>query len=86
MLVSNNSPLSTLGRTTVTFTGAALFAAVLFVVSWYYEIAALPDTVSLTDVTMIYAIAAMAISQIMFGAVSIGIALTSLHVNTHHFM
>jgi drug/metabolite transporter (DMT)-like permease len=81
--------LSTLGRTTVTFTGAALFAAVLFIFCWYYEIAALPDTVSLTDVSnlAIYAIAAMAISQIMFlGAVSkIGIALTSLHVNIAPF-
>ena len=81
--------LSTLGRTTVTFTGAALFAAVLFIVCWYYDIAALPNTVSLTDLgnLAIYAIVAMAISQIMFlGAVSkIGIALTSLHVNIAPF-
>ena len=80
---------SRLGRTTVKFTGAALFAAVLLIVCWYYDIAALPSTVSLKDLgnLAIYAIAAMAISQIMFlGAVSkIGIALTSLHVNIAPF-
>jgi len=81
--------LSTMGRTTVTFSGAALFAGVLFVCCAYYDVAALPNTLSFAEVgyLVIYAIAAMAISQIMFlGAVSkIGIALTSLHINIAPF-
>ena len=81
--------LTTLGRTTITFTGAAMFSAVMFIACWYSDIAALPATFSISDASnlAIYAIAAMAISQIMFlGAVSkIGIALTSLHVNVAPF-
>ena len=81
--------LSTLGRTTITFTGAVLFAALMFILCWYFGTAALPNAVSIADVSnlAIYAIAAMAISQIMFlGAVSkIGIALTSLHINITPF-
>lgn len=81
--------LSTLGRTTVTFTGAAIFAAGLFAICWFFGVASLPKSLSWSNAAnlLIYSIAAMAISQIMFlGAVAkIGIALTSLHINIAPF-
>lgn len=81
--------ISTLGRTTITFIGATLFAGALFIICAIFGDVRIPQKISSVDLghLLVYSIAAMAVSQVLFlSAVSrIGIALTSLHINIAPF-
>ncbi len=81
--------LSALGRSTITFAGAGVFTAAIFgVLSWYGEVG-LPKVITPREwgLLAIYAVAAMALSQILFIAsvARLGIALSSFHINIAPF-
>ncbi|MEX0282931.1 MAG: DMT family transporter [Arenibacterium sp.] len=77
--------LTPTGRSTVTFVGAALITFAVFFGAWSMGWAAFPIVTDPNQIGLlgIYAIAAMALSQILFIASvgKLGIALTSLHLN-----
>jgi len=81
--------LSPVGRSTITFAGAAVFTWVCFAVTWALGAAHLPREVDAQQLGMlaIYSVAAMALSQILFIASvgRLGIALSSFHVNIAPF-
>ena len=81
--------MSPIGRSTITFSGAALVTGVLFGGLWAVGTVEAPRITSANQIGLlaIYAIAAMALSQILFIASvgKIGIALTSFHLNIAPF-
>ena len=81
--------LSPVGRSALTFVGAALLTIVIFAVGWDLGWFALPTTVTGNQMGLlaIYSVAAMALSQILFIAsvARLGIALTSFHINIAPF-
>lgn len=81
--------MSAVGRSTITFFGAGVFSVLMFsAMSWAGEVR-LPAVITSAEwgLLAIYAVAAMALSQILFIASvgRLGIALTSLHVNIAPF-
>lgn len=81
--------LSPVGRSAITFVGAALFTFVILGIgSWLNEVE-LPSSISARQVLLlaVYSIAAMALAQILFlsSVGRIGIALTSFHINAAPF-
>ena len=81
--------LTPLGRSTITFIGAALFTVVVFVAAWTLGVTALPDSIDGRQLGLlaVYSVAAMALAQILFIASvgRLGVALTSFHVNIAPF-
>lgn len=93
--------LSALGRSAITFVGAAVFTAMVFALAWGlgWELGwgltgAQTETARLLGISAqdwgllaIYSLAAMALSQILFMASvgRLGIALTSFHINIAPF-
>lgn len=77
--------LTALGRSAITFVGAAVFTLVMFICAVWMNWAALPQRISAGQFGLlaVYAVAAMALSQILFIASvgRIGIALSSFHMN-----
>lgn len=81
--------LSPVGRSTITFVGAALLTFVIFAVSKMAGYVEFPTDIDARQVGLlvIYAVAAMALSQILFIAAvgKLGIAITSFHSNIAPF-
>ena len=81
--------LSPIGRSTITFVGAAMFTAVVFSVGIHMQAFELPSAISSRQwgLLAIYSVAAMALSQILFIASvgKLGIALSSFHINIAPF-
>ena len=81
--------LSPIGRSTITFAGAGVFVAIMLGGSLAFDLVPWPDSITATHLghLAIYALAAMALSQILFIASvgRIGIALTAFHVNIAPF-
>lgn len=81
--------LSALGRSAITFVGAAVFTGVIFAVGAATQNVSFPHSITAQEFAMlvVYAVAAMALSQILFiASVSkIGIALSSFHMNIAPF-
>lgn len=81
--------LSPIGRSTITFAGASVFVAIMLSTSLIFNLVPWPDTITLPQLghLAIYAVAAMALSQILFIASvgRIGIALTAFHLNISPF-
>ncbi len=81
--------LSPTGRSTITFIGAALITFLVFFASWSMGWVAFPVVSDPNQIGLlaIYAVAAMALSQILFIASvgKLGIALTSFHLNIAPF-
>lgn len=81
--------LSPVGRSTITFSGAAIFTWVVFCIASLFGVAELPSAIDTQQFGLlaIYSLAAMALSQILFIASvgRLGIALTSFHVNIAPF-
>jgi len=81
--------LSPVGRSAVTFCGAAVFTIGMFAVAWVWGGVALPRSITAEQLGLlsIYAVAAMALSQILFMAsvARLGIALSSFHINIAPF-
>lgn len=81
--------LSPVGRSAITFVGAALFTTVVFGAAAIAGIAALPTSVTAEQMGLLslYAVAAMALSQILFIAsvARLGVALSSFHINVAPF-
>lgn len=87
--ISKLPDISTLARTTITFSGAFLFCGIVFVIFWLLTGVTFPAEISRADTAnlLLYSIFAMAISQVFFlsSVARIGIALTSLHMNIAPF-
>jgi drug/metabolite transporter (DMT)-like permease len=87
--ISKLPELSTLARTTITFSGAFLFSGILLVIFWFVTGVSFPKIISAHDTgnLLVYSILAMAISQLFFlsSVARIGIALTSIHMNIAPF-
>ncbi|MEM8730679.1 MAG: DMT family transporter [Pseudomonadota bacterium] len=81
--------LSPVGRSTITFCGAAVFTGLVFTVMWAVGMAEMPRQITSQQIGLlaIYAVAAMALSQILFIASvgRLGIALSSFHINIAPF-
>ena len=81
--------LSPIGRSTITFSGALVLTWVIFLALWTSGHIELPMITHKGQIGMlvIYAVAAMALSQILFIASvgRLGIALTSFHINIAPF-
>ncbi|WP_299729546.1 DMT family transporter [uncultured Tateyamaria sp.] len=81
--------LTPIGRSAITFVGAALFTALIFGVAAITGDVALPSSIDTRQLGLlaVYSVAAMALSQILFIASveRLGVALTSFHVNIAPF-
>lgn len=78
--------LSAVGRSTITFCGAGLFAGIALAATYLFGLDVMPSaSISLSQIgyLSIYAVAAMALSQILFisSVGKIGVALTTFHIN-----
>ena len=87
--VTRLSEQSSIARSSITFTGAALFTTISFVVLFTLGLIEIPDQVTRDQLfnLIIYSVIAMAVSQIFFLAAidKVGIAVTSLHLNFSPF-
>ncbi len=81
--------LTPIGRSAITFVGAALFTSVIFGITSIMGEADLPSSISVQQFGLlaVYSVAAMALSQILFIASveRLGVALTTFHVNIAPF-
>lgn len=81
--------LTPIGRSAITFVGAALFTSIVFAGAWVADVAAWPTVIGGREIGLlaVYSVAAMALSQILFIASvgRLGIAMTSFHVNIAPF-
>ena len=81
--------LSAIGRSAITFVGAAIFTAIIFCVASITGDAEIPSSIDARQFGLlaIYSVAAMALSQILFIASvgRLGVALTSFHLNIAPF-
>ena len=87
--VTRLSELSSLARSSITFTGAAVFTTIsftLFFILEFIEIPIWPTSDQFLSL-IIYSVIAMAISQVFFIAAidKVGVAITSLHLNFSPF-
>jgi len=87
--VTRLSEQSSIARSSITFTGAAVFTTISFLVFFALGLIEIPDWVSRGQLfnLIIYSVVAMAVSQIFFIAAidKVGIAVTSLHLNFSPF-
>lgn len=87
--VTRLSELSSIARSSVTFTGAAVFTTISFAVFFTLGLIEIPNRLSSGQFLslIIYSVIAMAISQVFFIAAidKVGIAITSLHLNFSPF-
>jgi len=87
--VTKLSELSSIARSSITFTGAAVFTTISFAIFFTLGLIEFPNlpTSSQFLSLIIYSVIAMAISQIFFLAAvdKVGIAITSLHLNFSPF-
>ena len=81
--------LTPIGRATITFGGASVFVAILLTGSLLFNLVPWPAEITSVQIghLAMYAVAAMALSQILFIASvgRIGIALTAFHINIAPF-
>jgi len=81
--------LTPIGRSAITFVGAAVFTAVIFCIASITGAADLPSSIDARQFGLlaVYSVAAMALSQILFIASveRLGVALTSFHINIAPF-
>lgn len=81
--------LSPVGRSAITFVGAAVFTGTIFCICWASELVEFPAAISVHEMALlsVYSVAAMALSQILFIASvgRLGIALASFHINIAPF-
>lgn len=81
--------LTALGRSAITFVGAAAFTLLMFVIAVSMDWTRLPASIDAEQLGLlaVYSVAAMALSQILFIASvgRIGIALSSFHMNIAPF-
>ena len=81
--------LTPTGRSTITFVGAGLITFLAFLIGWFSGWVEFPEVTEPRQIGLlaIYAVAAMALSQILFIASvgKLGIALTSFHLNIAPF-
>ena len=87
--VTKLSELSSIARSSITFTGAAVFTTISFAIFFTLGLIEFPNLLSSSQFLslIIYSVIAMAISQIFFLAAvdKVGIAITSLHLNFSPF-
>jgi len=87
--VTKLSELSSIARSSITFTGAAVFTVISFAIFFALGLIEFPNLLSSSQFLslIIYSVIAMAISQIFFLAAvdKVGIAITSLHLNFSPF-
>ena len=87
--VTSLPELSSIARSSVTFTGAAVFTTISFAVFFTLGLIEIPNRLSSGQFLslIIYSVIAMAISQVFFIAAidKVGIAITSLHLNFSPF-
>ena len=87
--VTRLSELSSIARSSITFTGAAVFTVISFAIFFALGLIEFPNLLSSSQFLslIIYSVIAMAISQIFFLAAvdKVGIAITSLHLNFSPF-
>ena len=83
--VTGLSELSSIARTSITFTGAAVFTTISFLIFLILGLIEIPNWLTSDQLVslMIYSVIAMAISQVFFIAAidKIGVAISSLHLN-----
>ena len=87
--VTKLSELSSIARSSITFTGAAIFTTISFLVLFTLGLIEIPNKITTDQLLnlIIYSVIAMAISQVFFIAAieKVGIAITSLHLNFSPF-
>ena len=87
--VTRLSELSSIARSSITFTGAAVFTTVSFVIFFALGLIEVPNWLTNHQFfsLIIYSVIAMAVSQVFFIASidKVGIAITSLHLNFSPF-
>ena len=87
--VTRLSELSSIARSSITFTGAAVFTTVSFVIFFALGLIEVPNWLTSDQFfsLIIYSVIAMAVSQVFFIASidKVGIAITSLHLNFSPF-
>jgi drug/metabolite transporter (DMT)-like permease len=87
--VTRLSELSSIGRSSITFAGAAVFTTISFIVFFTLGFVEFPNRITNGQLfsLLIYSVIAMAVSQIFFIAAvdKVGIAITSLHLNFSPF-
>jgi drug/metabolite transporter (DMT)-like permease len=87
--VTRLSELSSIARSSITFTGAAIFTTVSFVIFFSLGLIEVPNWLTNYQFfsLIIYSVIAMAVSQVFFIASidKVGIAITSLHLNFSPF-
>lgn len=87
--VTKLSGLSSIARSSITFTGAAVFTTISFLVLFNLGLIEIPNKITNNQLfsLIVYSVIAMAISQLLFIASidKIGIAITSLHLNFSPF-
>ena len=81
--------LSSIARSSITFTGATVFTTISFLVFFNLGLIEIPNKITNNQLfsLIVYSVIAMAISQLLFIASidKIGIAITSLHLNFSPF-
>ena len=87
--VTKLSGLSSIARSSITFTGAAVFTTISFLVLFNLGLIEIPNKITTNKLfsLIIYSVISMAISQVFFIASvdKVGIAISSLHLNFSPF-
>ncbi len=87
--VNKLSGLSSIARSSITFTGAAVFTTISFLVLFNLGLIEIPNKITTNQLfsLIIYSVISMAISQVFFIASvdKVGIAISSLHLNFSPF-
>jgi drug/metabolite transporter (DMT)-like permease len=87
--VTKLSGLSSIARSSITFTGAAVFTTISFLVLFNLGLIEIPNKITTNQLfsLIIYSVISMAISQVFFIASvdKVGIAISSLHLNFSPF-
>ena len=87
--VTKLSGLSSIARSSITFTGAAVFTTISFLVLFNLGLIEIPNKITTNHLfsLIIYSVISMAISQVFFIASvdKVGIAISSLHLNFSPF-
>ena len=87
--VTRLSELSSIARSSITFTGAAVFTTISFTIFFTLGLVEIPNWLTSDQLLslIIYSVIAMAISQVFFIAAidKVGVAISSLHLNFSPF-
>ena len=87
--VTKLSGLSSIARSSITFTGAAVFTTISFLVLFNLGLIEIPNKITTNQLfsLIIYSVISMAISQVFFIASvdKVGIAISSIHLNFSPF-